>query len=122
MRLLLLHSHQDSEPDGLGRIEMISIGQALEPRSMQLIVVSRHLHLCHAIPVGGCPIGMHDEIDAFERCAALAIDDLNGNFISRSGKCTATAAIMIRLIGIGRTEGANDSGFFTLASRKERLN
>jgi hypothetical protein len=28
---------------------------------------------------------MHDEIDAFERCAALAINDLNGNFMVRRG-------------------------------------
>ena len=85
MRRLLLYSHQDSEFDGLGRIEMVSIGHALKPRNMQLIVVSRHLHPCHAIPVGGCPIGMHDEIDAFERCAALAIDDLDGDFMVRRG-------------------------------------
>src|SRR5262249_24264809 len=79
------YSHQDSELDGPGRIEMVSIGHALEPRSMQLIVVSRHLHPCQAIPVGGRSVGMHDEIDAFERCAALAVDDLNGDFMVRRG-------------------------------------
>jgi hypothetical protein len=34
VRRLLLYSHQDSEFDGLGRIEMISIGQALERREV----------------------------------------------------------------------------------------
>src|SRR6266853_2187211 len=52
---------------------------------MQQIVVSRHLHPCHAIPVGGRPVGVHDEIDTFERCAAVPVDDLNGDFMVRRG-------------------------------------
>ena len=58
-----LYSHQEPEVDGLGRIEMIPIGQTLEPRGMQHVVVSRHLHPCQAIPAGRGPVGAHDEID-----------------------------------------------------------
>src|SRR5215469_3160145 len=52
---------------------------------MQQIVVSHHLHPCHAIPVGGRSVGVHDDIDAFERCAAVPVDDLNGDFMVRRG-------------------------------------
>jgi hypothetical protein len=43
--------------------------------------------------------------------------DFKGNFISNSGRCTATAAINSRLMGIGRCEDSSDSVFCTSASQ-----